>query len=371
MEQQQQQQQPSMSVVAPRSTVPSFVLVDVAAPLHECLRRLQAQVACVAATLDAEEQQRRRDGVRRSSATAAASGVVDDAPEGTADLRRRIAQKLCRLQAQHGVDLCSPSAVVDDVVNAGGVATAAVRESGGGGGAGRQSTRAAPPPPLTGDVWRVRDDSAVEEEDGEDIFGWVTQQPATPQPRPRPSEAAAQASAPVSHSGAVSRADEDVHIEERLRRVAGDLADVVECQRCHEAAVDDVRQHLRALQRYAEELLILHDDDRAAEALGTRLRRLLRYRPRHTIASADEQRVWQRAWVEAGCVAAPAPAVGTDVELIDVAVLARSNARRLEVVQRRWQSLRHDYVTHVEQLNRRLAVAALQLDEMESMRGST
>lgn len=157
-------------------------------------------------------------------------------------------------------------------------------------------------------------------------------------------------------------------MESLLRRAAADIVGAVECEQRCAATVQDVLQQLRALE--ASVVGLVAEADAAADAVGPRLRRLLSFTPTHTIATVEELGVWRRAWhATAGAAAGTSPTleVGSSVELLDVAVLARDNARRYAAVLQRWAAVRHAYETRVTRLNQQLAMAALQLDEMESM----
>ncbi|CAG9575208.1 hypothetical_protein_-_conserved [Leishmania major strain Friedlin] len=373
-----------MEACVSTAAAPSLVLVDMGAPLQECLRRLHAQTARVAATLAARQQDKLFGGTAAPSAAAllseyraVASDTLDSSDEGTAQLRRRIAQKLQRLRKERHIDLCSPTAFPDDVED---LAAALPTMPAGAksrnealGNHAKAPTRASPPPPLSDDVWVVQGGG----EDEDDIFGWVTQRPnESPHPASEraesvvtPSRAAATAVAGTTRVTAGEAHDDEGAVDALLSRIACCLGDVVECKCRHAATVEGVYQQLITLQRYAESLLNMREGSvgGTADSLGARLRRLLAYQPSHTVASEEEQQVWQRAWAAMGCNAAPALRVGASVELIDVAVLARANAQRYEALLRRWLVVRQAYEAHVGQLNQRMALAALQLDKMEAV----
>lgn len=370
------------------AAAPSLVLVDMGAPLQECLRRLHAQTARVAATLAAEQQEKLLAGTAASSAAAllsefraAASDTLNSRDNDTAQLRRHIALKLQRLRKERYIDLCVPTAFPDEVDDLAAARPTMPAEAK----ARREAlshhvqapTHAPQPPPLSDDVSVVSGNG----EDEDDIFGWVTQRPnESPHPASErtesaasPSRAATAAVAGKTRVTAGEAHDDEGAADALLRRIACCLGDVVECKCRHVATVEGVYQQLITLQRYAESLLNMREGNAGgtADSLGARLRRLLAYQPSHTVASEEEQQAWQRAWMEMGCNAAPALKVGTSVEMIDVAVLARTNVQRYEALQRRWLAVRQAYEAHVGQLNQRLALAALQLDKMEAMPKST
>ncbi|AYU79531.1 hypothetical protein LdCL_250025200 [Leishmania donovani] len=373
-----------MEACMPAATAPSLVLVDMGAPLQECLRRLHAQTARVAATLAAEQQDKLFGGTAAPSAAAllseyraVASDTLDSSDSDTAQLRRRIARKLQRLRKERHIDLCSPTAFPDDVDDLAAALPAmpagAKARSEASGNHAKAPTRAPPPPPLSDDVWVVQGGG----EDEDDIFGWVTQRP-NESPHPASERAESAASPPRAAAAAVAGTarvtageahDGEGAVDALLSRIACCLGDVVECKCRHVATIEGVYQQLITLQRYAESLLSMREGSSggAADSLGARLRRLLAYQPSHTVASEEEQQVWQRAWTAMGCNAASALRVGTSVEMIDVAVLARANVQRYETLQRRWMAVRQAYEAHVGQLNQQIALAALQLDKMEAM----
>ncbi|KAG5477594.1 hypothetical protein CUR178_05299 [Leishmania enriettii] len=360
----------------------SLVLVDMGAPLQECLRCLCAQTARVAASLTAEQQHTLPGGTATPSVAtllseyrAAASDTLGGLGNDTAQLRRRIALKLQRLQKERHIDLCSSAACADEVdsviAELPTVAAGAQTLSEAFGDPVKTSACAPPLSPVSRDAYAVQ-----EEED--DIFGWVTQHPSESVPatsEPAKSAAAPRHAATAAVAGTTSalagelRSDEGT-VDFLLRRIARDLADMVECKRRHAATVEGVHQQLITLQRYAESLLNVQEggNSSTADSLGARLQRLLTYRPSHKIASEAEQRVWQRAWTAMGCNAAPVLEVGTSIETIDVAVLARSSVQRYETLEKRWMALRQAYEAQVAQLNQRMALAALQLGEIEAMR---
>ncbi|KAG5500266.1 hypothetical protein JIQ42_04601 [Leishmania sp. Namibia] len=363
----------------------SLVLVDMGAPLQECLRRLCAQTARVAASLAAEQQHTLPGGTATPSVAtllseyrAAASDTLGSLGNDTAQLRRRIALKLQRLQKERHIDLCSSAACADEVdsviTELPTVAAGAKTRSEAFGDPVKTSACAPPLSPLSCDAY------AVQEDEEDDIFGWVTQRPS--ESLPATSESAKSAAAPrhtatAAVAGTTAALAGEVRsgegaVDSLLRRIARDLADMVECKCRHAVTVEGVHQQLITLQRYAESLLNVQEggNSSTADSLGARLQRLLTYQPSHQIASEAEQRVWQRAWTAVGCNAAPVLEVGTSIETIDVAVLARANVQRYEALEKRWMALRQAYEAQVAQLNQRMALAALQLGEMEAMRKS-
>ncbi|GET89293.1 hypothetical protein, unknown function [Leishmania tarentolae] len=369
-----------MESCMPTAAVPSLVLVDMGAPLQECLRRLHAQTARVAATLTSEQQDKLSSGTAAPSTAellseyrAAASDARGSSDSGTAQLCRRIALKLQRLRNERHIDLCSPTAFPDEAHNI--VAALPAMPAGPKvpsealGNHVKAPDRAHPPLPLSDDVQVLQG-----RENEDDVFGWVTQRPSelphtarerAESPAPPPRAATAAVTADVAHNN-------ESAVDALLHRIAFSLGDVVECKCRHAVTVEVVYQQLITLQRYAESLLNMREDSTGstAESLGSRLRRLLAYQPSHIVASEEEAQAWQCAWKAMCGSAAPVLKVGTSVEMIDVAVLAHANVQRYESLQRRWLAVRQAYEAHVEQLNQRMALAALQLGKMEAMRKS-
>ncbi|CAJ1026562.1 hypothetical protein, conserved [Leishmania lindenbergi] len=368
------------------AAAPSLILIDMGAPLQECLRRLHAQTVRVAATLAAEQQDTLLSGMKMPSVATllseyrtVASDTLNCSGNHTAQLRRRIALKLQRLRKEQHIDLCSPTAFADEIHSLVAALPAMPAEgkarSGALGDYAMAPTRAPPLPLPSGDVLVTQ-----REDEDDDIFGWVTQH-LSESPHPATAPAECTASPPrATTAAAVDTTAVTAHeaqndegaVESLLRRIACDLSDVVECKGRYAVTVEGVHQQLMTLRRYAESLLMVCEGDGRSmpDSLGARMRRLLAYQPSHTVSSEAEQQVWQRAWKEVGCNAAPALEVGTSVETIDVAVLARANIQRYEALQRRWLAVRQAYETHLVQLNQQMALAALQLDEMETMRKS-
>lgn len=366
------------------SALPNLVLIDVGAPLEECVRRLQSQLAHVEA-LAAQQQQQHTD-INDAGSSPSPSFLLEtyygafaegEAAESVA-LRRRVAQKLRRLCEQHHVDLRTARSVM---LPTGDDADAAAEEE-------KVSLTAATeqPPPS---VQHVQHGALAEDED--DLFGWVTQSTTT---TTTTSAAAAAAAVRPAEKEAMARrlpaVDEDVV----LHRIAAELADMVEQRYRHGEQANDVHQQLLQLRAHTDALLLPKEMKRSdavatgkssAQTLSSTqeqgmndksvrdaVNTLLSFRPTHTIATEEERSIWQHAWqsvlpstLSSPLTAAPTLKVGDRIEAVDVAVLAHVNAQRHAAVLHRWAAVRKEYEKVVEGLNRRTAQAALQLEEME------
>ncbi|KPI90010.1 hypothetical protein ABL78_0870 [Leptomonas seymouri] len=360
---------------------PDLVMIDIGAPLHECVRRLQGQLARVE-LLAAQEASGCSGGSpahfvasllksyrETPNAAFGAGGNELTEAERVAALRRRIAQKLRRLSEEQHMSLCvARSSLEDDDVDA------VVSSS--------ECTTAAPQADATTEHKRpsaAQQQQPEHAEEEDDVFGWVTgAAAATALPAPIP------LAAPAAQAEAKAASPD---VDAILKRIALRLADAVETRYRHAEHLDDVHHQLLQMQRSMSAVLGVEKAKAhgrgvsakqgsmsitaASEAVGdsgNHLREVLTYRPKHTIASEKEKAVWQRAW-EGVLPAAPSNApplqVGDAIELVDMAVLAHANAQRYAALQQRWCAVQRDYEGHVERLNRRLAQAALQLEEME------
>ncbi|KPA79697.1 hypothetical protein ABB37_05468 [Leptomonas pyrrhocoris] len=334
-----------------------LVMVDTGAPLQECLRRLQGQLArvellaaqeasgCPVASPAAffESLLQSYEGTSTTASHEAGKEPAEVEERVTA-LCRRVARKLRRLSEEQHMNLCLARSSLDDddmdavVSSLDGTATASQADV-----TAHKHHRAAQ---------QQQPGLQQAESEQDDIFGWVTE-PAAAVPVSTPSLA------PVTHTATRSAASADV--DAVLMRMAQELADVVEARYRHADHLDDVHQQLLQLRHDTDTLFSGEEDNE-------RLRALLAYRPAHTIASEKERDVWQRAWqavLPATSADPPTLKVGDAVEWIDMAVLAHVNAQRYAALQRRWDTVQKAYEGHVELLNRRLAQAALQFEEME------
>jgi hypothetical protein len=348
---------------------PDLVMIDVGAPLEECLRRLQSQLARVEFLAAQEQTASHRGGAPPSSfiagllqdyAGTATTGTLRDSFEdgSVTALRRRVAQKLRRLSEDQHLNLCNARCSLDNAE-----ADAVMRFV--------ESTTTETPPAPTSKAARAQSGPHEAPDEEDDLFGWVTETAAAPAQAPPPPPPSPPATAP--------------NVDTILRRVAEDIADVVEARYRHSGQLEDVHQQLLQLQQHAVDLLglsegnTLNDEEKKKGSSATVsmpsslryadvVRDILAYHPSHAIASEQERGVWQQAWqsvLPATSTEASTLKIGDAIEMIDVAVLAHVNAQRYAALQRRWCAVQNDHVGLVQQLNRRLAQAALQLEEME------
>lgn len=370
---------------------PDLVMIDAGAPLEESLRRLQCQLTRVELLAARETSAQPADVPAaafiasllhdyNSKATTASSDGSEKATrmknaDATVALRRRVAQKLRRLSEEQHTDLCVARTSLDDADLNAVVPSIQPLPTAVAGTPAHGSHEATLPHGTAGRGLRAC--AAVGEEEEEDLFDWVTSASA-------PAVSRAEMPAAVNHAAPLKAATATVDEDAILQRIAQALADLVEARYRHADEIQDALQQLRQAQRRTCSLLSVADTTKgsaeerpsptsatsmAASCSRDDIRALLSFHPSHSIATDAEAEVWQRAW-QAVLPAASASElvalkVGDVIEVVDVAVLAHVNAQRAVALQQRWCAVQANYRALVEQLNRRLAQAALQLEELE------
>lgn len=377
------------AAVAATAAAPDLVLIDLNAPLEECLRRLQAQLARVwilaaqeTSACPGNSPARFFDDLLQNYTGASESATMETAGERVTALRRRVTQRLRRLSEEQHTALCVARTSLSDEDGNDDHCLSAMAVS------DREDAAVSLSHKAGGDLHDYHGELQQQQqqsqphksekqagEEEEDLFSWVTEPAATHSTSAGPalpSALAAHTTAPPTATATVKTVPD---VDATLRRIAHELADVVEARYRYADRLDSAHQQLLQLQQHMKHLMTVRKDDSASTRPSSSLRlqnslhELLSYRPSYKIASDDERDVWQRAWqavlpAEASAHAPPLR-TGDAIELVDVAVLAHVNAQRFAALQQRWRAVQCDYEGVVEQLNRRLAQAALQLEELE------
>lgn len=379
------------AAVAATAAASDLVLIDLNAPIEECLRRLQAQLARVwilaaqeTSACPGNSPARFFDDLLQNYTGASESASMETAEERVTALRRRVTQRLRRLSEEQHTALCVARTSLNDEDGNDDHCLSAMAVS------DREDAAVSLSHKAGGDLHDYHGELQQQQqqqqsqlhksekqagEEEEDLFSWVTEPAATHSTSAGPalpSALTAHATAPPTATATVKTVPD---VDATLRRIAQELADVVEARYRYADRLDSAHQQLLQLQQHMKHLITARKDDSASTGPSSSLRlqnslhELLSYRPSYKIASDDERDVWQRAWqavlpAEASAHAPPLK-TGDAIELVDVAVLAHVNAQRFAALQQRWRAVQCDYEGVVEQLNRRLAQAALQLEELE------